>query len=57
MGFEEMKNRAKDLLHGHKDEAESGLDKASDLAKEKASGHEEQIEKAEGAIKDKLEDL
>jgi len=56
MNFDDIKNKAEGLLHDHKDQVEDGIDKASDLVKDKL-GHAEQVDKAEGFLKDKLADL
>ncbi len=56
MNFDDIKNKAEDLLHEHKDQVADGVDKASDLIKDKV-GHDDQVEKAEGFLKDKLDNL
>ena len=50
-------DKAENLAHEHKDQIADGVDKVSDLLKDKLSGHDEQIEKAEGFLKDKLDNL
>lgn len=55
MGFDEMKDKAKDLLGQHKDQADEGIDKARDLADQKTGGkHSDQIGKAADQAKDRL---
>lgn len=56
MNFDDIKNKAEGLLHDHKDQVEDGIEKASDAIKEKV-GHDDQVDKAEGFLKDKLGDL
>ncbi|MGX7681172.1 antitoxin [Jatrophihabitans sp. DSM 45814] len=56
MDLDGLKDKAMDLVHGHKDKVEDGVEKASDLAKDKI-GHDDQVEKAEEFIKDKLKDV
>ncbi len=57
MGLDELKDKALGLVHGHKDQVEDGVEKAADFAKDKVSGHDEQIDKAADTVKDKLGDL
>ncbi len=57
MDLDDIKNKAEGLLHEHKDQVEGGVHKASDLLKDKVSGHDDQIEKAEGFLKNKLGNL
>ena len=57
MQFDELRDEAENLAHEHKDQIADGVDKVSDLLKHKLSGHDEQIEKAEGFLKDKLDNL
>ena len=57
MGFDEMKDKAKDLLGQHSDQAEQGIDKARDLADEKTGGkHSDQIDKLADQAKERLGD-
>jgi hypothetical protein len=56
MGFEEIKDKALELVHGHKDEVEGGVDKAADLAKDKV-GHDDQVDQAAEFAKHRLENL
>jgi hypothetical protein len=53
MQFDELKNKAMDLIGGHKDQITDGVDKAAELAKDKL-GHEDQVDKAADFVKDKL---
>lgn len=48
--FDGLKDKAEDLLAGHADQVESGLDKAADLLGNKF-GHESQIDSAVDKIK------
>jgi hypothetical protein len=57
MKFDELREQAEKLAHEHKDQIADGMDKASELLKDKVSGHDEQIDKAEGFVKDKLDNL
>lgn len=57
MDLDGLKNKATELVHDHKDQVADGLDKASELAKEKLAGHDEQIDRAEAFIKDKLDSV
>lgn len=57
MQFDELRDKAENLAHEHKDQLADGVGKVSDLLKDKLSGHDEQIEKAEGFLKDKLDNL
>lgn len=57
MGFDEMKDKAKDLLGQHSDQAEQGIDKASEFADEKTGGkHSDQIDKLADQAKERLGD-
>jgi hypothetical protein len=53
MNFDELKNQAEGLLHDHKDQVAEGLDKAAGLLKGKI-GHDNEVDKAEGFLKDQL---
>jgi hypothetical protein len=53
MGLEDIVDKAKNLVTGHKDQAEQGIDKAADLAKDKV-GHDEQVDAAAQKAKDVL---
>jgi hypothetical protein len=52
INFDELKNKAQELVNEHGDKIENGLDKAGDFAKQKF-GHEQQIDSAV----DKLQEL
>jgi hypothetical protein len=55
MGFDDIKNKAKDMLDQHPDQAKQGVDKARDMADEKTGGkHSEQINKAAEQAKNRL---
>ena len=55
MGFDEMKEKAKDMLGQHGDKAEEGIDKARDFADEKTGGkHSDQLDKAADQAKNRL---
>ncbi|HEX3588489.1 MAG TPA: antitoxin [Pseudonocardiaceae bacterium] len=57
MGFDEMKDKAKDMLGQHSDQAEQGIDKARDLADDKTGGkHSDQIDKLADQAKERLGD-
>jgi hypothetical protein len=56
MGFDEMKDKAKDMLGQHGDKAEQGVDKARDLADQKTGGkHSDQIDKVADQAKQRLD--
>ena len=57
MQFDELREQAEKLAHEHKDQIATGVEKAADLLKDKVPGHDEQVDKAEGFLKDKLDDL
>jgi hypothetical protein len=47
--FGELKDKAQDFVGDHADQVKEGVDKAGDFVADKI-GHEEQVEKVEGAI-------
>jgi hypothetical protein len=56
MGFlDDIKKKAQGLTKGHEEQVEKGVDKGSEMAKEKF-GHEEQVDKATGRAKEFLGD-
>jgi hypothetical protein len=55
MGLNDLIGKAKDLISGHKDQVDEGVDKAADLAKDNL-GHDEQVDKAAEFVKGKLDD-
>jgi antitoxin protein of toxin-antitoxin system len=57
MQFDELREQADKLVHEHKDTLGGGLDKAAELLKDKLPGHDEQIDKFDDLLKNKLEDL
>lgn len=53
MGFDEIKDKASDLLSEHGDKIEEGLDKAADFVDDKTGGkHSEHIDAAVDKAKD-----
>jgi hypothetical protein len=59
INFDELKNKASDLVEKHGEKIEEGVEKAGDFAKKKF-GHDEQVDKVvdkiQGAIPDKPSD-
>jgi hypothetical protein len=59
INFDELKDKAADLVEKHGDKIEDGVEKAGDFAK-KRFGHDEQVDgvvdKIKGAIPDKPSD-
>ncbi|TCO64443.1 antitoxin [Actinocrispum wychmicini] len=55
INFDELKNKAGDLLNQHGDKIEDGLEKVGDFAK-KQFGHDEQIDKVVDKAKDMIPD-
>jgi len=53
--FNELKNKAADLVEKHGDKIEEGVEKAGDFAK-KRFGHEEQVDKVVDKIQDAIPD-
>lgn len=47
--FGELKDKAEGFVEEHADQVKQGVDKAGDFVADKI-GHEEQVEKVEGAI-------
>lgn len=54
--FGELKDKAEDFVGEHADQVKQGVDKAGDFVADKI-GHEEQVEKAEGAIGSFIDNL
>jgi hypothetical protein len=55
MGFDELKDKAKDLLGKHGDKADQGVERAGQFADDKTGGkHTEHIDKAEEKAKEGL---
>ena len=56
INFDDLKNKAQDLVKEHGDKIEDGVEKAGDFAKKKF-GHDEQVDKVvdkiQGAIPDR----
>jgi len=59
INFDELKNKASDLVEKHGEKIEEGVEKAGEFAKKKF-GHDEQVDnvvdKIQGAIPDKPSD-
>ncbi len=56
--FDDIKNKAKELLDGHGDKVDQGIDKAGDLANERTGGqHGGQIDQGEQKVRDGLDSL
>ncbi len=56
--FDDIKNKAKELVDGHGDKVDQGIDKAGDLADERTGGqHGAQIEQGEQKVRDGLDSL
>jgi hypothetical protein len=53
--FDDLKNKAEDLIEDHGDKLEQGIDKLADLAGDRL-GHEAQIEKAAEKAKEFIEE-
>lgn len=55
MGFDELKNKAKDLIGQHGDKVDQGVERAGQLADEKTGGkYGEHIDKGEEKLKEGL---
>jgi antitoxin protein of toxin-antitoxin system len=53
MGFDEMKDKAKDMLGQHPDQAEQAVDKAKEFADQKTGGkHTDQLDSAANKAKE-----
>jgi hypothetical protein len=55
INFDELKNKAQDLVEKHGDKIEDGVEKAGDFAKKKF-GHGEQVDKVVDKIQDAIPD-
>jgi hypothetical protein len=56
--FDDMKNKAQDLVDGHGDQVDQGIDKAGQMADERTGGqHGEQIAQGEQKVRDRLDSL
>lgn len=53
--FNELKNKAADLVEKHGEQIEQGVEKAGDFAKKKF-GHEDQVDKVVDKIQDAIPD-
>ena len=53
--FDDLKDKAEDLVEDHGDKVEQGIDKLADLAADRF-GHEAQIDKAAEKAKEFIED-
>jgi hypothetical protein len=57
MGFDELKDKAKDMLGQHGDQADQGVDKAKQFADQKTGGkHTDQLDSASDKIKQTYRD-
>jgi hypothetical protein len=55
MGFDELKNKAKDLIGEHGDKVDQGVERAGQFADDKTGGtHSEHIDKGEDKLKEGL---
>ena len=55
MGFDELKNKAKDMIGQHGDKVDKGVERAGQFADEKTGGkHSEHIDKGEDKLKEGL---
>ncbi|KJK45254.1 hypothetical protein UK23_26830 [Lentzea aerocolonigenes] len=55
MGFDELKDKAKDLIGQHGDKVDQGVERAGQFADEKTGGqHSEHIDKGEEKLKEGL---
>jgi hypothetical protein len=52
INFDELKNKAQDLVNQHGDKIEDGVEKAGEFAKKKF-GHEQQVD----SVVDKIQDM
>lgn len=59
MGFlDDAKDKVSDLIHGHEDKVEDGIDKAGDLVDDKTGGkYEDKVDMAQDKAKDALDGL
>jgi hypothetical protein len=56
--FDEMKDKAKDLVDGHGDQVDQGIDRAGEMADQRTGGqHGEQISQGEQKVRDGLDSL
>ncbi|MCA1655799.1 MAG: antitoxin [Pseudonocardiaceae bacterium] len=55
INFDDLKNKAQNLVEQHGDKIEGGVEKAGELAK-KRFGHDEQVDKVVDKIQDALPD-
>jgi len=55
INFDDLKNKAQDLVEKHGDKIEDGVEKAGDFAKKKF-GHDEQVDKVVDKIQDAIPD-
>ncbi|CAM3870532.1 antitoxin [Kibdelosporangium persicum] len=55
MNFDELRNKAQDLVNQHGGKIEEGVEKAGEFAKQKF-GHEAQIDSVVGKIQDMIPD-
>jgi antitoxin protein of toxin-antitoxin system len=55
INFDELKNKAQDLVEQHGDKIEDGIEKAGEFAKQKF-GHEQQVDSVVDKVKDLIPD-
>jgi hypothetical protein len=55
INFDDLKNKAQDLVKEHGDKIEDGVEKAGDFAKKKF-GHDEQVDKVVDKIQNAIPD-
>ncbi|MDQ2783097.1 MAG: antitoxin [Actinomycetota bacterium] len=56
--FDDIKNKAKDLVDGHGDKVDGGIDKAGDFADEKTGGqHADKVDMGQQKVRDGLDSL
>lgn len=55
INFDDLKNKAQDLVRNHGDKVEQGVEKAGDLAKKKF-GHADQVDKVVDKVQDAIPD-
>ncbi len=53
--FDDLKNKAQNLVEEHGEKIEQGVEKAGEFAKQRF-GHEEQVDKVVGRIQDAIPD-
>jgi hypothetical protein len=51
MGLDDLTSKAEDLIQGHEDQVEDGVEKAGEIAKDKI-GHDDQVDAGVTKIED-----